>query len=303
MPPASLACPTATLACKVGATLGEGAVWDDVHQAVWFVDIKQNHVHRFTPASGQLDTWNAPLAPGWILPQADGGFLTGHKAGLHRFSPATGEFTLVAQVEPDLPGNRLNDATVDRFGRVWFGSMDDGENVPSGHFYRADAKGIARVMSGITITNRPAINPAGDLIYHTDTLAGVIEVSCIAPDGSLSDRRLFARINPIEGYPDGPVVDAEGCVWTALWGGWAARRYSPAGELLQTVRFPAANITKLAFGGADGTTVFATSARKELSTGALALQPHAGDLFTFAADVPGQRGHRVGDIATNRFAI
>lgn len=293
---------TATHACAVVATLGEGPVWDPMHQALWFVDIKRAHVHRFTPTSGRLETWPAPSAPGWILPMHDGGYLCGLKTGLHRFDPARGAFTLLAEVEPDLPGNRLNDATVDRFGRLWFGSMDDDEAFANGHFYRADANGIARVVSGITITNGPAISPAGDLIYHTDTLGGIIEVSRIAADGSLSDRRVFARINPIEGYPDGPVVDAEGCVWTALWGGWAARRFSPAGELLQTVRFPVANITKLAFGGPDGTTVYATTARKGLTPGALALQPLAGDLFTFTADVPGQPAYRVAEIAVHQLS-
>ena len=234
------------VACVVGATLGEGPVWDAAAGVLWFVDIKQRQVHRFTPSTGRLDSWTAPDQVGWIFPMAGGGYLSGLKTGLFRFDPATGVFALLTEVEPELPGNRLNDATVDPFGRVWFGSMDDGESAPSGHFYRADASGIARVLSGVVITNGPAVSPAGDLLYHTDTLARVISVSRIGADGALWDTRPFVQFDATEGYPDGPVVDAEGCLWTALWGGWAARRYSPEGELLQTVRFPAANITKLA---------------------------------------------------------
>ena len=82
-------------------------------------------------------------------------------------------------------------------------------------------------------------------------------------------------------------MDAEGCVWIGLFGGWQARRYSPAGELLETVRFPVANVTKLAFGGDDLRTVYATTARLHLSPAELERQPEAGNLFSFRADVEG----------------
>ena len=37
---------------KVDATLGEGPLWLPSEQALWFVDIKKHHLHRFEPASG-----------------------------------------------------------------------------------------------------------------------------------------------------------------------------------------------------------------------------------------------------------
>jgi sugar lactone lactonase YvrE len=95
---------------------------------------------------------------------------------------------------------------------------------------------------------------------------------------------------PIEegaGYPDGSTVDSEGCLWTGLFGGWAVRRYAPDGALLETVRFPVANITKIAFGGAGLTTAYATTAAKGLDASARKEQPLAGGLFSFEAPVPG----------------
>jgi sugar lactone lactonase YvrE len=82
-------------------------------------------------------------------------------------------------------------------------------------------------------------------------------------------------------------LDAEGCLWIGLYAGWEARRYSPGGELLSRVRFPVANITKLAFVGDDLRTVYATTARQFLKPEELAEQPEAGDLFSFRTDVPG----------------
>ena len=98
---------------------------------------------------------------------------------------------------------------------------------------------------------------------------------------------MFVTIEDGAGHPDGSVTDAEGCVWTCLFFGWAARRYSPAGELIDTVRFPCSNITKLAFGGADLRTVYATTAIHLLSAEQRAAQPFAGGLFRFEVDVPG----------------
>ena len=142
--------------------------------------------------------------------------------------------------------------------------------------------------TGYVITNGPAISPDGGTLYHTDTLQKRIYAFDLRADGSLSGKRIFVTIEEGAGYPDGPVVDSQGCLWTGLFGGWGARRYSAQGELLDCVSFPVANVTKLAFGGVDLMTVYATTARKGLNSAALADQPLAGGLFCFQAEVPGQ---------------
>lgn len=269
----------------VGAMLGEGPAWFD--DALWFVDIKAPAVHRLDPGTGAIRRWAAPDQVGWILPAADGGIVAGVKGGLYRFDPATGAFTLLAAVETDRPGNRLNDATVDHAGRLWFGSMDDAETAGSGAIYRADANGIARVVDGIAITNGPAVSEYGRTLYYNDTLSGTVHAATLRDDGALADARVLARIDPSDGYPDGPTVDAEGCVWVGLYAGHAVRRYAPDGRLLATVALPVANVTKLAFGGPGLTTAYVTTARKGLSAADLAKQPGAGDVFAFDAGVAG----------------
>ena len=82
-------------------------------------------------------------------------------------------------------------------------------------------------------------------------------------------------------------IDSEGCLWVALWGGWAVRRYAPDGTLLASVAMPCANVTKVAFGGTDLATAFVTTARVGLSDAELADQPLAGGLFAFDAPAPG----------------
>jgi D-xylonolactonase len=276
----------------VGATLGEGPVWVARDAALWLVDIKGMRIHRFDPATHVAQSWSAPEQVGWILPTDDGLFAVGLQSGVHRFDPVDASFARLHAPEADRPGNRLNDATVAPDGAIWFGSMDDAEQALSGHVYRLH-RGQCRDsgLPPVSITNGPALSPDGRTLYHTDTLGKRICRTMLDGDGMVGETSLFARIEDGAGYPDGPTVDAEGCVWTGLFGGWAVRRYDPAGTLMREIGFPVANITKIAFGGADLNTAYATTARKGLDVTALTNQPLAGDLFAFdpgVAGLPGQ---------------
>jgi sugar lactone lactonase YvrE len=272
----------------LGAALLEGPVWVEREQALWFVDIKGQKLHRLDPASGARQSWDAPDPVGFCLPAADGGFLAGLKSGLARFDPESGRFTPHVNPEPDLPGNRLNDAAVDPSGRLWFGTMDDAEVEATGRIYRLAADGCCIPATPfVSISNGPAFSPDGRTIYHVDTLRGRIHAATIAPDGSLRDPHVLVEIRSTEGYPDGPSVDAEGCIWVGLYHGWSARRYSPTGELLDQVRFPVSAVTKVAFGGPDLSIAFATTAAKHLGPEDRAAEPQAGDLFSFVVPVPG----------------
>jgi sugar lactone lactonase YvrE len=270
------------LACA----LGEGPLW--WQGAVWFTDIKNKSVHLFDPGSGQKQSWPAPSEVGFLAPLKNGHFIAGAKTGLYEFDPLAGSFALIRTVEPGRPANRLNDGAVDSSSRLWFGSMDDEEREASGMLYRFHRGCLTAMDSGYVITNGPAFSPDGRKLYHTDTLERRIHVFDLSEDGSLANKRIFVTIEDGAGYPDGAVVDSQGCLWTGLFGGWEARRYAPDGGLLQRVAFPCANITKLAFGGAGLTTVYATTARKGLDEAALAAQPLAGGLFCFEAGVSGQ---------------
>lgn len=271
------------LQCK----LGEGPIWMAQEGAVWFVDIKLDKIHRFMPASGAMKSYDTPPNPGFIVPGRSGEFIVGLQAGLHRFDPASGRFTLLFEVEPDKPGNRLNDGAVDPLGRLWFGSMDNGEKDPTGCLYRLDKAGPKAMDCKIPITNGPTFSPDGRILYHTETLARTIYAFDVAENGDLSNKRVFATVEDGAGHPDGPVMDSEGCLWTGLYGGWGVRRYSPQGKLLAQVRLPCANVTKMAFAGPDLRTVFVTTAWKGLNDEQRAQQPLAGGLFRFEAEVAG----------------
>ena len=273
----------------LAAKLGEGPLW--WQGAVWFTDIKQNRIHRFDPATGVGKTWEAPAEPGFLAPMTDGTFIAGLKTGLHRFVPESGAFTLMTAVEPHLPGNRLNDGAVDAAGRLWFGSMDDAETARRGALYCLARGKLTLADPDYLITNGPTFSPDGTRLYHTDTLKKEIYVFNVGGDGALSNKRLFTTIENGAGYPDGPVADSDGCIWSGMFAGWGIRRYAPDGTLLQTVEMPVANVTKVAFGGEDLCDVYVTTAWKDLDDAARKAQKLAGGLFHFRSAVPGLKQH------------
>lgn len=285
--PAAVSASKTECVWPVGAQLGEGPVWSAAEEAVWFVDIKGQKIHRFHEPSGDRRSWGAPAQPGFILPARDGSFIAGLKTGLHRFDPETGEFRLLTVVEPDARNNRLNDGYVDKDGYLWFGSMDDDEKDPTGALYQLLPGGLRKRDEKYVITNGPTASPDGRTLYHTDTLEKVLYAFDKAPDGTLSKKRELVRIGDGDGYPDGPVADSQGCIWSGLYSGWGVNRFAPDGRKLSKLALPVANVTKAAFGGKDLRTLYITTAWKGLSAKERAEQPLAGGLFRVRVDVAG----------------
>jgi sugar lactone lactonase YvrE len=168
---------------------------------------------------------------------------------------------------------------------------------------------------GYVITNGPAVSPDGKTLYHNDTGKKIIYAFDLSPEGHLSNKRIFARLDtetpaevasPVcyageaeiraqhgDGYMDGPVVDSAGNVWNALYFGWGVNCYAPDGRLIRKVKLPVSNVTKIAFAGRDLKTVFATTAAKNLSADEIKKQPLAGGLFRFEVDIPGQMQNEI----------
>ena len=269
--------------------LGEGVLWDARRGIVWFVDIKRHRLWHYDPDTGSNSFTEAPGQIGWAIPAEGGLLLCGLKDGLYTFDPENEAFTKLASVPGEPSGNRLNDACTDPWGRVWFGSMDDSETAASGQFYVFDRGTISPAgPEGIAITNGPAVNKAGTRIYFTDTTAQTILVADLTAAG-VGEARPFVDTGALfpDAYPDGPVVDAEDHVWTGLYLGGKVARFTPDGKLASTIDLPARDITKMAFGGQDLRTGYATSAIKNMTAQDMETWPEAGGLYAFDAPVAG----------------
>ncbi len=277
-----------TCVADVHAVLGEGPVWVEHEAALYWVDIKGRKIFRFD-ADGELSEWATPMRVGSLAPRASGGFIGGTDQGIAAYRATTQDgSTSSTTPKPHLPDNRFNDGKVDRHGRFWAGTMDDTEQQASGSLYRlrADVDGVV-VDRDYKVTNGPAFSPSGDLMYHNDSARQVTYAFDLDADGNASNKRVFLQFAEGDGYPDGMTVDAEGCLWIAFWDGWCVRRYSPGGELMQTVDMPVARPTSCAFGGPGLDRLYVTSASIGLDEDALAVQPNAGGLFMVLAGVRG----------------
>jgi len=275
----------------VEAELGEGPIWLGETASLWFVDIKRGALHRFHPATGAHDTLAVGGRPSFIVPTEDGTLLVGDGNAIR---PLRGRVLGEAVLRVDMPaGNRTNDATVDRAGRLWFGTMDESERAASGavHLFTGGTPTVAGGHS--VITNGPAVSPDGRWLYHVDTLERTIWRFDIRDRDTLVDGEVFARIDGADGNPDGVTIDAAGCLWVALWGGWQVRRYSPDGVQLASVSLPCAHVTKIAFGGEHLRTAYVTTACAGLSPGDRAAQELAGGLFAFEVETSGLPTGRV----------
>jgi sugar lactone lactonase YvrE len=119
--------------------------------------------------------------------------------------------------------------------------------------------------------------------------SGRVDLFDTDPDtGALGSRHPFVTVPETDGIPDGLTLDAEGCVWLAVWDSGEVRRFTPDGRLDTVVRLPARQVTSAAFGGPDLGTLYITTAWEGLTAADLAEQPHAGDIFACTPGVTGR---------------
>jgi sugar lactone lactonase YvrE len=243
------------------ASLGEGPCWDAKAGALYWTDIPAHRVHRVT-GDGAHTEWDTGQPPGAVVPRAGGGLVLAARDGFLAMDPGTGRLSMLAAVEPDLPGNRMNDGACDRAGRFFAGTMASDESPGAGALYvLATDRQVTRLLTGVGISNGIGWSPDDQRMYYIDSLTYRVDVFDYEPaTGAIGNRRTFAALGAGEVMPDGLAVDSEGGVWVAVWGGSEIRRYAPNGRLTLTVDIPAANVTSCAFGGPDLRTLYITTA-------------------------------------------
>jgi sugar lactone lactonase YvrE len=233
------------------------------------------------------------------LPREGGGLVLACGAGFATLE-ADGSFSLIAEVEVDAPASFLNDGRCDALGRFWAGSVgiaaDGNAAAGSGGLHRLDADGsLSTVLDGLSLANGMDWSPDGRTFYLIDSLSGGIDAFDFdLEEGRLSGRRRVVELGlrSGEGFADGMCVDADGCLWTAIWGTGEVRRYTPDGALERTLALPVSQPTSCAFAGAALDVLVITSAWHRLDEGQRAAQPHAGAIFCARPGVSGLPGHR-----------
>lgn len=260
------------VAVREQAELGEGPTWDPVTGRLIWVDILSSRIHTYDPSSGRRTVVVTEQHVGAAKPRAGGGLVVNLRDGIGLYDPE-GTFSWLAR--HPVPGRRGNDAAVAPDGALWAGTMRYDEREAGGSLSRIGPDGrVTDVLDTVTVSNGTGWSPDGRLMYYIDTPTRRIDVFDVEGEQVLN-RRPFAVVEPGAGWPDGLTVDAEGCVWAALWDGAALRRYTPDGRLDLVVELPVRRPTACAFGGPGLADLYISSAR----TGLVAPHPLSGSLL------------------------
>ena len=273
---------------EIQADLGEGPLWVAQENAVYWVDIYKQNVHRLSLADGARRTWSFDEQVTSLSAREQGGFVCTVRHGFAFLDLTAGTLDPIVLPEADMPGNRFNDGKVDGNGRYWAGTMDDNMRLETGSFYRLDKDlNCQKMDDGYAITNGPTFSMDGKTLYHTDSVKRTIYAFDLSEDGEISNKRVFVQLQEEDGVPDGMTVDSENCIWLCHFHGFRITRYSPAGEILQVIPMPVPNITSCTFAGPELDTLYITTARIDLQEAELAKYPLAGSLFSCKPGVKG----------------
>jgi sugar lactone lactonase YvrE len=214
--------------------------------------------------------------------------------GLYIRELADGRMTLYRPLDADNPATRSNDARVHPSGTFWIGTMGRQAEPGLGAIYALHRGQLSRLYADITIPNAICFSPDGTIGYFADTRQNVLfRVDLDATTGLPRDAPAPLVTRRDGGGIDGAVVDADGLIWNARWGGGCIDVYDAQGAHLRSLRVPARQSTCPAFVGQDFSRLLVTSAWQGMDDDAKHADPDHGR--TFVLEVAG-RGRAEPDV-------
>lgn len=279
----------AEVAVAAQCELAEGPVWDASRGLLRWVDILVGRVHAFDPATGARVQFEADDPVGAVGLTRDGGLVLALVDGFALADYDGRRLTRLAGFTVDRAAVRFNDGKPDPWGNFCAGTMAWAEEGgPPCSLYRLSPDGtVTELVGGVSLSNGLDWSDDRMTFYYADSNSGGVDVFDTDPDtGALAARRRFVSVEG--GIPDGLTLDADGCVWLAVWGSGELRRYTPGGRLDTVVQLPARQVTSAAFGGEHLSTLYITTARESFTAADLRDQPHAGDIFACTPGITGR---------------
>lgn len=264
--------------------LGEGAFWHPGrHQLFWFDILNQRMMSRGEHGAYAWRFSEMVSAAGWIGPDE---LLVASESSLARFSLLTGERTHLCDLDAGNPGTRSNDGKADRHGGFWIGTMSKkgGDGPGEGGIWRWYRGELRKLFPGITIPNSICFSIDGRTAYFSDTVTHLVHRVALDTSGwPKGNPEVFLDLTEEGLFPDGATVDAAGTVWIAQWGAGRVAAYAPDGRFIRAVKVGGAHSSCPAFGGAQLSILYVTSALEGMSEADRLAHPDAGKTFALPA--------------------
>jgi sugar lactone lactonase YvrE len=271
------------------AMLGEGPLWDHRDDRLLWVDIVEGAIIVLSPATSTLHRIDLGESVGCLaLTARSDTVVAALRSGWYWVNLETSEKQLIAS-SPVGKSCRFNDGAVDRAGRFWVGTLEDGERNPTGELFRLDADLTYRSMDqGFLCSNGIAWSPDQTWMFFVDSRRDAIyRYRTDVEEGTIGARDLFVDTSDLAGIPDGIAMDSDGVLWCAFWDGAQVVGFDSDGVTRATINVPALRPTSIAFGGQQLQTMYITSARYGLSEMDLRAWPSSGSVFEVDSRVPG----------------
>jgi sugar lactone lactonase len=285
--------PTTTLSAE-RCHLGEGPTYDAATDTAWWFDILEQRLFEARITSGSvkvhaLDKMASALARIDAARQ-----LIVAEDGLYVRNIADGRMSLFAALEADNQMTRSNDARVHPSGTLWLGTMGRKAEPRAGAIYALHEGRISRLYADITIPNAICFSSDGAVGYFADTATNILYRAPLDAVTGLpvGDPVPFIHRQGVGGI-DGAVVDADGLIWNARWGGGCVDVYDTSGRRQRSLRVPARQSSCPAFVGRDFSRLLVTTAWEDMDEAARAADPEHGR--TFILDVA-SRGRAEPDV-------
>ena len=272
------------------AQVGEGPLWDEERQVLYWVDILSSLLYIYDPATGENRALDVGRHVGTVVTRASGGLMLAVREGFASFDLETQELTLIANPEAHITGNRFNDGKCDPAGRFWAGTMAYENPTNQGSLYRLDTDfSVHKIFGDVAISNGIIWSLDHTTMYYIDTLRKNVRAFDYADDtGDISNERVIINVPEEIGMPDGMAIDSEGMLWVAHYGGSCVSRWNPnTAQLLEKIDLPVTQVTACAFGGPNLDILFITSAAQELDAAELERQPLGRRAIFHQDAVPG----------------
>ncbi len=269
-------------------TLGEGPLWHPQREQLFWFDIVAGILYSVEADGSGQRSWDfgeAASAAGWVDRET---LIVATASGLQKFDIGSGIWETIVPLEAGNTATRSNDGRIGPDGSFWIGTMGYNLEPAAGAYYRYKRGAVTQLFDRVTVPNATCFSPDGTAAYLADTNTHCVWKWDLDEQGSpIGERGIFLDLRNEKLRPDGAVCDSEGYLWNAQWGASRVARYAPDGSLDRVIELPVSQPTCPCFGGPDLKTLYITSARENLSEGALAEEPLAGMVLSTGVDVPG----------------